>query len=308
MPKETVKEIDERNQLEELAPIKPEEQKYADWGLSVLSADQKARMLEVSPFDVLQIVRGYQTYKPRKEETEKAFKMIQDWRDTVAYANIFDVPHPDAELFHRSLWQENVYGVDGFGHLIISFTFQDVNVNAIGEMDGDTLAAIIAQKLASYTWLKAKNAAASGKQRYKATFVVDMNGAGASVFSGKRRGVVKKVMDFGSDYFPESVWKIYVVNTPFLLRGGYAIARPWIHPVTQAKINIVNDPASAYKLMVENDRATHDQIPVGLGGGHEGTNCLDIIHQAIADTKAAKAAGGAPGGGAARQTPPGTLL
>ena len=31
---------------------------------------------------------------------------------------------------------------------------------------------------------------------------------------------MQKIFGIGSDYFPESAWKIYVVNAPFALRMG----------------------------------------------------------------------------------------
>lgn len=45
-----------------------------------------------------------------------------------------------------------------------------------------------------------------------------------------------QVMNVGSDFFPESVWKIYVVNAPMIFRAMWGIIKPWVHPITQAKV------------------------------------------------------------------------
>lgn len=78
----SVAEIDLRLSTEEASPLKPDEKEFYDAGLSPdnITPVQAEGLTEV---DRLQIVRGYQTYNPRKEETNKAFKMISDWRDQV---------------------------------------------------------------------------------------------------------------------------------------------------------------------------------------------------------------------------------
>ena len=37
----------------------------------------------ISEWDIIMVVRGYQTYDPRLEETNKAMKMIAEWRAKV---------------------------------------------------------------------------------------------------------------------------------------------------------------------------------------------------------------------------------
>ena len=35
----------------------------------------------------------------------------------------------------------------------------------------------------------------------------------------------------------QTMWKIYLVNTPMLFRAVWAIVKPWLHPVTAAKVS-----------------------------------------------------------------------
>merc|ERR1712031_16435 len=97
-----------------------------------------------------------------------------------------------------------------------------------------------------------------------------MKGAGMGVLNGKRRNTIKKVMDIGSNMFPESVWKLYVIDTPMMLRGGWSIVKPWVHPVTQAKVNIMNKPSAAKYKMMKIDGFKLEDLPESFGGTHPG--------------------------------------
>ena len=68
----SVQEIDERLAAEELTDLKPEEEPYADACKATLTDEQKKM---VTDLDIIQVVRGYETYEPRMEETVKAFKV-----------------------------------------------------------------------------------------------------------------------------------------------------------------------------------------------------------------------------------------
>lgn len=41
--------------------------------------------------------------------------------------------------------------------------------------------------------------------------------------SGKKRNILQAVFGVGADYFPESIWKIYVINTPMIFRVGVVL-------------------------------------------------------------------------------------
>ena len=44
---------------------------------------------------------------------------------------------------------------------------------------------------------------------------------------------------------------MYIVNTPFIMRAGWGIVKPWLHPVTVARINICNSPKDCLEKMIE---------------------------------------------------------
>eukprot|EP00039_Didymoeca_costata_P031570 m.35415 g.35415 ORF g.35415 m.35415 type:complete len:322 (-) comp8881_c0_seq2:208-1173(-) len=288
-----VAEVDRRLAEEENSPLQEEEKPYLEKSLAALTNEQREKLTE---WDHLQIVRGYQTYEPRMEETIKAFQMIQGWRDTAKYEQLLTENLPLTKRFHE-MWKETIYGTDKHGHMLIAFSYSGIDTDSVAEIDEETLCALVAQKLASYTYHKKQISKKIGQQRYKQSFVIDMKGGGMGLLSGKRRSTVKKVMDVGSDYFPESVWKIYVINTPMVLRGGWAIAKPWLHPVTQAKVNILSNVKDAVKRMMDLDGFTLDDIPDWMGGNHKGVPAFEIVQNAIEGQKAELASSGDGDGG-----------
>lgn len=58
---------------EEASPLSAEEREFADNAMAGLTEEQRAK---VSEADLQFVVRGYQTYKPRGEETNKALKVL----------------------------------------------------------------------------------------------------------------------------------------------------------------------------------------------------------------------------------------
>ncbi len=109
---------------------------------------------------------------------------------------------------------------------------------------------------------KANKSAATGVQRYKHSLVVDLDGMGMSLLGGKTRHFMQRLFDVGGHFFPESIWKIYVVNAPFLFRSMWAMVKPWIHPITVAKVNITGSPKDCLKKMAEVRAARGPLLPV----------------------------------------------
>lgn len=277
MPKETTAHMDARLSAEEALLLLPEEEEFAIAGRAALSPAQNRLLSDV---DVLQIIRGYQTYSPRLEETVKAFVMIGEWREKVEYSKMTTQNYALTQQFHDH-WEERVYGIDKHGHIIIGFQFMEIDTGALAEYPEDKLFEVVAQKLATYNWYKGEVSKGVKQQRYKHIAIVDMAGASVGLLNGQRRKMVNKMTALATEMFPEALWKMYVINTPWYLRGAWAMTKPWLHPITQSKINICGDPADAFRKLKENDGCELDGLPAFLGGSHKGTWTYDLIQRAI---------------------------
>ena len=67
--------------------------------------------------------------------------------------------------------------------------------------------------------------------------------------------------------------------------------RPWIHPITQAKVNIFGSVKDALKHM-EKEGLTPEQLPVWCGGTNPGIKVSDILEDYIAKAAGIEEAAG----------------
>eukprot|EP00045_Choanoeca_perplexa_P022633 m.10113 g.10113 ORF g.10113 m.10113 type:complete len:320 (-) comp9583_c0_seq1:645-1604(-) len=283
-----VKAVDKELAELEASGRREDEEEYIQACLAAASEEEKALLSEL---DLLTVVRGYSTYEPRKEETVKAFVDINEWRKKVDYYHYFDQHLDKDELFYK-YWDEEVYGEDQYGHPLVTIRVKDIDVQAIADMDHEEMLRLQGQKQALYCRYKAKVSERIGVQRYKYSVIIDLKGTGLNLLGGKRKAVLQQVFSVGADYFPESIWKIYTINTPLLFRGVWAIIRPWIHPITQAKVNMFGTAAAAVKQM-QADGVPLESIPVEMGGGAKGQSAFELLKAEIAAQKAANASSGA---------------
>jgi len=93
--------------------------------------------------------------------------------------------------------------------------------------------------------------------------------------------VLKAIMSIGNLYFPESLYKMYLVNAPFIFTAIWKMISPWIHPITKAKIRIVKSKEEAMKKM-KGDGMAMEVIPSFLGGESEGVDSGTMIRSVIA--------------------------
>lgn len=288
MVKETPEQIAERLAKEEAAPLSEEEQKFAAFAKEGLTEAQQKKCTEM---DVIQCVRGFQTYTPRNEETRKALKMIWDWREEVDYekfltSSVPGVSMEEVEAFHKA-WPEKYFGTDKYGHVLTVTAVANINIGVLEAMNEEIMFKIIAQKLAGFTEYRKKLSAASGVQRYKYSICLDLKGCGMSLLGGRKRGMIQKVLDVAKNYFPETVWKIYCVNTPMMFRAAWAVVKPWLHPITQAKMNIINSVSQLTTELVACGMKK-EQLPKCFDGPHEGLDTIDVLKQIMSDVANAK--------------------
>ena len=97
-----------------------------------------------------------------------------------------------------------------------------------------------------------------------------------SALVGETKETMRRIFGVGSDYFPEVLWKVYVVNAPFSVRMGWSVVKVMIHPVTQTKINIVGSHSETVTTLKSNGFRDCD-LPPEFGGTNRGMRCFEMI-------------------------------
>lgn len=90
--------------------------------------------------------------------------------------------------------------------------------------------------------------------------ILDLSGVGLLQFY-QVQGYVQKAAHIGQNYYPETMGKFYIVNAPWLFSKVWGVIKPWLDPVTVAKIHI---PSDAKKALLEQIPA--ENLPYDLGG------------------------------------------
>jgi len=92
--------------------------------------------------------------------------------------------------------------------------------------------------------------------------ILDLGNASVADFT-KVQGYVIEASTIGQNYYPESMGKFYIINTPWAFTLLWAGIKIWLDPVTQEKITVLG---SEYKteLLKQIDEAN---LPAVLNGG-----------------------------------------
>ena len=113
-------------------------------------------------------------------------------------------------------------------------------------------------KLVAYFQSRAVTLAAPGKHRCVAVFDL----GGWPLWHGKYNGHTMAMIKTAQNHYPERLSKIFIVNSPWLFRGVWAIISPFIDATTAAKIQFTSEDA----LLELFDKET---LPKELGGTRE---------------------------------------
>ena len=81
------------------------------------------------------------------------------------------------------------------------------------------------------------------------------NAAGLRIF--------KRIIKIDASFYPETLRVQYIVNAPFIFSAIWAVVRPWLDPVTAAKVRIVGHSGTASALL---ERIDASQLPAEYGG------------------------------------------
>jgi len=70
---------------------------------------------------------------------------------------------------------------------------------------------------------------------YKHVMVMDMSGFSAAHFGQKHRHLVQEVIGEEQHLFPETLYKLYLINAPFAFRMVWKIISNFVDPITYKK-------------------------------------------------------------------------
>ena len=68
--------------------------------------------------------------------------------------------------------------------------------------------------------------------------IIDVKGTTLSLMTADYRTLLHAMVTMDQDNYPETLGKVMVVNAPFVFPLIWGIIKPWVDPITAAKVNI----------------------------------------------------------------------
>lgn len=242
----------------EARPLTEEEQK---------TFDEVKKLLGDKHIDELMLIQFVRGYAYEKENwVARAHEMVGkalEWRekngiDTICNRSL------DKRAEFKKTWVTMVTGEDPKGRLITVDRLGSIKPSdLLDKFTVEELQLHHAQNQEYICKMKRKANAKSGHRMYKTVSILDLDGIGMGHSSGKFTGPARSVMDIDQWFYPESLQKMYVVNAPWVFKALWAIVRPWLHPITQSKIQVCS---SNFLDELAADGIGKDKLPECLGG------------------------------------------
>jgi hypothetical protein len=102
----------------------------------------------------------------------------------------------------------------------------------------------------------------AGRKIQQGLTIMDLTGFGMTSVSKKVYGLVKVASQIGSDYYPEIMGNMLVVNAPYLFSGVWSMVKGFLDERTRNKIKIVGGGYTKVLLEYIDEKT----LPDFLGG------------------------------------------
>ena len=252
----------------EAEPLNAAEQRVAD----AVRAELDAEALALLPANtVTRFVRAFAWEGDWQAAVLENLGRHLRWREELDLDSVMRAPSPQMlsqyQLW-RQLWRFDMYTTDALGH--------PVSVQRIGQMDfakvlssfppADAMANI-ARDIDLQNRVLGPLSRRLGRRIYKTVTILDMAGVGREHLSSRFREYIKMVIEMPSLHYPETMWRMYIINTPRGFDMLWSLIRPFLHEGTRANIEILgrNDAKIVSRLGAGGIDVR--KLPASLPGG-----------------------------------------
>lgn len=204
--------------------------------------------------------------RARKFDLVKSKEMIiaaEEWRKTFKVDDIinnFDFPEK-AEV--SKYYPQYYHKMDKDGRPVYIERLGGVDVGALAKVttqERQLQSLVLEYERFLHERLPACSAAA-GKPVETSCTILDLKGIGITSFY-QVKDYVSKASNIGQNYYPETMGKFYIINSPWGFSTIWGLVKPWLDEVTVAKISI---PGSDYKKILL-EQIPAENLPADLGG------------------------------------------
>jgi len=209
--------------------------------------DTLKRLENINDYTLLRFIRGYSHMEKPDEKAQEMLEKFMDWRDKMNVDVIVrsKIPWTQDVL---DAWPSGLHGFGKLGHPVYIERVGMIDVLSLLSrgLDITKIMPVHIQVMESLVALTDKMTAERGKLLYKRIVILDLKGFGMKHITKPFYGPLKGLIDVDQYFYPETLYRLIVVNAPFLVQALWAIMKPWLDPITQSKIVWGNDKLEKY--------------------------------------------------------------
>jgi len=246
----------------ENVPVPPESVKLTPEELEAIDALRKEFTENLADDVLIRFVRGYWKEENRHQHTVDVLTKTLEWRKAGNVDGLENKILEKEDLFYET-WPQDFHGVSKMGHPIYYEKTATIKPDELLEkFTKEEIEMHHAQMQETLLCMKRELTEKTGQLTYKSIVIMDMADFGRKHLSSKFSDPIKAIIHIDQYYYPETLQKLFLINCPFVFRMMWAIIRPWLHPLTASRIEILG---GSYLPKLQ-ELCDDDQIPVYLGG------------------------------------------
>jgi len=215
-------------------------------------------------------VIGYRNEKHRAKTTWEKLKYVMETRKKEKYDTLPDqkwpYEFPEEEIL--KIWPMFIYGRDPMGHPIMYDKAGCLDLKKVQEHlvandeQKEMLRYFYKRFLERLNRVKQQISKDKGSLIYKQCCVMDMKELGIMQLNQVKK-IVGEIISIAQEMYPESLYRMYLINTGWFFRACWAVISLFVDAQTQKKIQMVG---TGWIKTLEKDGISRDQIPKSWGG------------------------------------------
>ena len=214
------------------------------------------------------------------QEAIETYQTVGKWLRE--HPSILSEKLPKEELLN-GVMNARVGGVDFQGHLVWCEQLGDIAGVVKKGLTVDEAKVLRMKTLEAIRAAQIRACETRGPRRYKNIYVMDLSKLSTmSMSSSSVRDMAKAIVTGAGSFFPETAWKLFIVNAPFVFKTAYKVIKPFIHPVTRDKIKILGGKSS-YLPEMKKAGIPLSAIPESMGGSYPDKSIERCIEELLAE-------------------------
>lgn len=253
-----------------------EEQSDALWELKEVI--QQEQITSDPRFDDNYLLRFLRYNNFKLDKTTDMFRQFIEWRVTVkADEAMVLYRFPEIMPRLRANYQHGYHKTDREGRPVWIDRPCLANIDAcLDLLDEEMMMQYYVAEYEKLIHVKLPACSAEKGALVDSTFsIIDCKGFNMGLMNKKNRGFIQSATKLGQNYYPEIMWNMYVINTPFMFKVAFAMIKPFLDENAKSRIKLLGNKYQKELFKIVDP----DNLPEEVGGNwtceEHGGDCFE---------------------------------